>query len=54
MKRELQTPKPYHQPLLVQQLHWQMTTGISLPIGTTGFGNDFESQMNDFLTEGEQ
>ncbi len=42
---------PYQAPYLEQQKLYTLTTGVSLPIGTTGMDNPLE--MNDFM-EGEQ
>ena len=42
---------PYQPPTLEQHTNWQISTGVSLPIGTSALDNPLE--MNDFM-EGEQ
>jgi hypothetical protein len=43
------TPKPYSTPKLETHQTYIALTGVSLPIGTTGFENPIE--MTDFLEE---
>jgi hypothetical protein len=46
--------RTYQKPLLEQPTQYITLTGVSLPIGTNGFGNDFETFSQDFLERGEQ
>ncbi len=46
--------QPYQKPYLEPQNHYVALIGVSLPIGTNGLGNDFETFGQDFLESGEQ